>query len=62
MTNGVSVPFHTGYKTAELVRVSVMSRGSMKARACFDDLMGACDDEGMREVYASYRKERDSDF
>ena len=56
------MPFHTGYKTAELVRVSVMSRGSMKAHACFDDLMGACDNEEMRDVYVSYRKERDSDF
>lgn len=60
LTNGVSVPFHTGYKTAELVRASVMSRGSMKARKCFDSLMGACDDEEMKEVYASYKKERDN--
>ena len=63
MTNGVCVPFRTGYKTAELVRASVMSRGSMKARMCFDDLMGACeesDDEEMKEVYRSYKKERDS--
>lgn len=59
MTNGVSVPFHTGYKTAELVRASVMSRGSMKARCNFDALMGACDDDEMIEVYASYKKERD---
>lgn len=60
MTNGVSVPFRTGYKTAELVRASVMSRGSMKARHNFDELMGACDDDEMKEVYASYKKERDS--
>ena len=60
MTNGVSVPFHTGYKTAELVRASVMSRGSMKARCNFDVLMGACDDDEMKKVYASYKKERDS--
>lgn len=60
MTNGVSVPFHTGYKTAELVRASVMSRGSMQARRKFDDLMGACDDDEMKDVYASYKKERDS--
>lgn len=59
LTNGVSVPFHTGYKTAALVRASVMSRGSMKARMCFDELMGACDDDEMKEVYASYKKERD---
>lgn len=60
MTNGVSVPFRTGYKTAELVRASVMSRGSMKARCNFDVLMGACDDDEMKEVYVSYKKERDS--
>ncbi|MBD5208933.1 MAG: VWA domain-containing protein [Bacteroidales bacterium] len=60
MTNGVSVPFHTGYKTSELVRASVMSRGSMQARCKFDDLMGACDDDEMKKVYASYKKERDS--
>lgn len=60
MTNGVSVPFHTGYKTAELVRASVMSRGSIKARCNFDELMGACDDDEMKKVYASYKKERDS--
>ena len=59
MTNGVCVPFHTGYKTAELVRASVMSRGPMKARCNFDVLMGACDDDEMIEVYASYKKERD---
>ena len=60
MTNGVSVPFHTDYKTAELVRASVMSRGSIKARCNFDVLMGACDDDEMKKVYASYKKERDS--
>lgn len=60
MTNGVSVPFYTGSKTAELVKASVMSRGSMTARHNFDELMGACDDEEMKEVYASYKKERDT--
>ena len=60
MTNGVSVPFHTDYKTAELVRASVMSRGSIKARCNFDVLMEACDDDEMKKVYASYKKERDS--
>lgn len=63
MTNGVSVPFRTGYKTAELVRACAMSRGSIKARMKFDDLMGACeesDDEEMKAVFRSYKKERDS--
>lgn len=60
MTNGVSVPFRTGYKTAELVQASVLSRSSMKGRAKFDVFMEACDDDEMKEVYASYKKERDS--
>lgn len=60
MTNGVSVPFRTGSKTAELVRASVMSRGSMKSRLCFDAMMDDCKDDEMKEVYASYKKERDS--
>ena len=60
MTNGISVPFHTNYKTTELLRASVNSRGSMKARAHFDALMEACDDDEMKKVYASYKKERDS--
>ncbi len=63
MTNGISVPFRTGYKTADLVRASAMARGSMKARMCFDALMGDCedsDDEEMKEVFRSYKKERDS--
>lgn len=60
MTNGVSVPFHTGSKTADLVRASVMSRGSMKARAKFDELLACCKDDEMKEVYDSYKKERDS--
>ena len=60
MTNGISVPFHTDYTTTELLRASVNSRGSMKARAHFDALMEACDDDEMKKVYASYKKERDS--
>ncbi len=63
MTNGISVPFRTGYKTADLVRASAMARGSMKARMCFDELMGAyedSEDEEMKQVFRSYKKERDS--
>lgn len=59
MTNGVSVPFHTGYKTAELLRASVNARGSMKSRARFDKLFDECDDEELKNVYASYKKVRD---
>lgn len=63
MTNGVSVPFYTGYKTAELLGAAVNARGSMKSRKKFDRLMNtyeASDDEEMKQVFRSYKKERDS--
>lgn len=63
MTNDISVPFRTGYKTTDLMRASAMARGSMKARMCFDELMCACedsDDEKMKQVFWSYKKECDS--
>lgn len=60
MTNGVSVPFRTGYKTAELLRASVSARGSMASRAKFDGWLESCVDEEIKEVYKSYKKERDS--
>ena len=62
MTNGVSVPFHSGYKTARLVEASVMSKGSAEARRKWDAMYESCDDAEMREVYRSYKKDRDSDF
>ena len=58
MTNGVSVPFRTGYKTAELVRASVNARGSEKSREIFDSCMSSCVDDELKEVYRSYRKAR----
>ena len=63
MTNGVSVPFRTGSKTADLVRASVNARGSMKSRMAFDaemDRWMKSDDEEMKDVYASFSKERNS--
>lgn len=59
MTNGMSVPFESGYKTARLVEAATWSRGSKKARAKFDALEDACEDEEMREVLRCYKKERD---
>lgn len=59
MTDGVSVPFHSGYKTIRLLHASVCARGSMNGRARFDDMMEHCDDEEMKAVFASYKKERD---
>jgi len=60
MTNGISVPFESGNKTARLVEAATMSRGSMKSRMMFDKMAGACKDPEMAEVYKCYRKERDN--
>ena len=59
MTNGISVPFESGYKTARLVEAATMSRGSMASRMKFDMMAESCVDEEMSAVYRSYRKERD---
>ena len=59
MTNGISVPFESGYKTARLVEAATMSRGSMASRMKFDMMAESCADEEMSAVYRSYRKERD---
>jgi hypothetical protein len=58
MTNGMSVPFESGYKTARLVEAAALSRGSMKARKKFDKMSEECDDEEMKQVFACYRSER----
>lgn len=59
MTNGVSIPFRTGYKTVELVRATASARGSMKSREKFDFLMDKCTDSEMLSAYCSLKKERD---
>ena len=59
MTNGISVPFESGYKTARLVEAATMSRGSMTSRMKFDKMPRSCADEEMSAVFNSYRKERD---
>lgn len=60
MTNGVSVPFHSGHKTATLVEAAVCARGTLKSRMHFDSMMAACDDDEMTDVFASYKSERDN--
>lgn len=60
MTNGISVPFESGYKTARLVEAATLSRGSFKQRQKFDEMEASCSDDEMKSVYASYRVERDS--
>lgn len=60
MTNGISVPFRSGSKTADLVEAATMARGSWKKRAMFDKMERECADEEMKAVYRSYRKEREN--
>ena len=59
MTNGISVPFESGEKTAHLVEAATMARGSKKSREMFDTLAAKCEDAEMAEVFRSYRKERE---
>ncbi len=60
MTNGVSVPFKSGHKTATLVEAAVSSRGTMKARMHFDTMMSECNDAELQGVFASYKAECDN--
>lgn len=60
MTNGVSVPFKSGHKTATLVEAAVCARGTLKSRMHFDTMMAECDDAEMTGVFASYKSERDN--
>lgn len=62
MTDGVSVPFRSGEKTADLVRASVSARGSMESRMAFDKMMADCTDGEMMSVLRSYKKTRDKLF
>lgn len=60
LTNGVSVPFKSGHKTATLVEAAVSSCGTMASRMHFDKMMAECDDAEMKGVFASYKAERDN--
>jgi len=60
MTNGTSIPFHTGYKTGRLVEAAIYAKGSMKSRAHFDEMEAdLCDDIEMKEVYHKLRRDRE---
>lgn len=61
MTNGVSVPFESGEKTARLVEAATMARGSFSSRKRFDELANSCEDDEMRNVFTSYLKERNDE-
>lgn len=45
MTNGISLPFASGHKTARLVEAATNARGSMRSRMKFDKLYNECIDE-----------------
>ena len=49
MTNGMSVPFESGYKTGRLLEAAAFSRGSVEARKKFDKMSEECDDEEMKQ-------------
>ena len=58
MTDGMSVPFESGAKTARLVEAATWSRGSKADRLKFDRLMEECSDKEMQEVFTAYMSER----
>lgn len=58
LTNGVSVPFRSGHKTARLVEASTMVRGSYKSRMMFDKMADSCSDDEICNVFRSYKSER----
>ena len=60
ITNGISVPFKTVSKTVDLLKASVLARGSLKARFKFDSIAAMCSDMEMLDVFDAYKKERDS--
>ena len=62
MTNGVSVPFEMTGKTAQLVEVATMARGSKEAREHFDEMAEACDDIDFIGVFDSYSDARHHDL
>lgn len=59
LTNGISVPFQTGYKTGRLMEAAIYAKGSRKSRAKFDELYDECKDPEMKKVFACYLAERE---
>ena len=62
ITNGVSVPFEMSGKTAQLVEVAAMARGSKEAREHFDELAEACDDIDFEGVFCAFSDARHHDL
>lgn len=57
LTNGVSVPFASGHKTARLIEVATLSRGSKLSREKFDEMRISCIDSEMSKVFCAYAAE-----
>jgi hypothetical protein len=65
MTDGVSLPFKSGYKTGQLVEATTMMRsslaGSKMAGEAFNCLISTCKDVEMRGVYSTLNKAREKE-
>ena len=59
ITNGISVPFQTGYKTGRLMEAAIYAKGSEASRMKFDKLEAECADPEMAAVFRKYRLERE---
>ena len=59
ITNGTSVPFQSSHKTGRMMQAAIYSKGSRKARRLFDEMYDACEDEEMKAVYHSLKRDRD---
>lgn len=59
MTNGISVPFETAAKTADLVRAATWSRGSKEARVKFNSFKSSHLDAHSSAIFGAYEKEND---
>ena len=59
LTNGTSVPFQSSYKTGRMMQAAIYSKGSRKARRIFDEMYDACEDEEMKAVYHSLKRDRE---
>jgi len=60
MTDGISAPFHTASKTADLVEAANLARGSLKSRERFDEKFHKCCDAEMKSVFRLFKKVRDN--
>lgn len=61
MTGGVSVPFYSSHKTADMIYAGTIARSSFKKRAEFDTLASECKDEEMKNVFNCFREAREKD-